>query len=77
MAIASSAHGGATVLRHLNRQVALGEIAEVNLSDFATISSTLLRIGCRLGLSRRQLDVTPDPDEYLANLPAEDAEVQP
>ena len=58
--------GGATVLRYLNRQVALGEIAEVSLSDFATVSSTLLRIGCRLGLSRRQLDVTPDPDEYLA-----------
>src|SRR6516164_2140849 len=69
--------GGATVLRYLNRQVALGEIAEVNLSDFATISSTLLRIGCRLGLQRRPKDVTPDPDEYLANLPGEDAEVQP
>jgi hypothetical protein len=36
--------GGATVLRYLNRQVALGEIAEVNLSDFATISSTLLAL---------------------------------
>ena len=59
--------GGATVLRYLNRQVALGEIAEVNLSDFATISSTLLRIGCRLGLSRRQLDVT----QSLAQIQAE------
>ena len=59
--------GGATVLRYLNRQVALGEIAEVNLSDFSTISSTLLRIGCRLGLSRRQLDVT----QSLAQIQAE------
>jgi hypothetical protein len=58
--------GGATVLRYLNRQVALGEIAEVSLSDFATISSTLLRIGCRLGLSRRQLDVTPSLAEIQA-----------
>ena len=59
--------GGATVLRYLNRQVALGEIAEVNLSDFSTISSTLLRIGCQLGLSRRQLDVT----QSLAQIQAE------
>jgi hypothetical protein len=45
--------------------VALGEIAEVNLSDFSTISSTLLRIGCRLGLSRRQRDVTLSLAERL------------
>jgi hypothetical protein len=62
--------GGATVLRYLNRQVALGEIAEVSLSDFATISSTLLRIGCRLGLSRRQLDVTPSLHEIAAEIEA-------
>jgi len=50
--------GGATVLRYLNRQVALGEISEVNLSDFATVASTMLRIGARLGLQRRPRDVT-------------------
>ena len=66
--------GGATVLRSLNRQVALGEIAEVNLSDFATISSTLLRIGCRLGLSRRQLDVTPTLAEIVEQIEAEKCE---
>jgi hypothetical protein len=63
--------GGATVLRYLNRQVALGEISEVSLSDFATISSTLLRIGAKLGLSRRQFDVSPSLGEYLASLPKE------
>src|SRR6516164_567671 len=50
--------GGATVVRYLNRQVALGEISEVNLSDFATVASTMLRIGARLGLQRRPRDVT-------------------
>ena len=50
--------GGATVLRYLNRQVALGEISELNLSDFATVASTMLRIGARLGLLRRPRDVT-------------------
>src|SRR6516164_3850646 len=63
--------GGATVMRYLNRQVALGEISEVSLSDFATISSTLLRIGAKLGLSRRQFDVSPSLGEYLASLPKE------
>ena len=64
--------GGATVLRYLNRQVVLGEIGEVNLSDFATVSSTLLRIGSRLGLRRVPKDVTLLPD-YLASL-KDDAE---
>src|SRR3974390_1417978 len=57
--------GGATVLRYLNRQVALGEISEVNLSDFATVASTMLRIGSRLGLQRRLKDVTPTLRDLL------------
>ena len=65
--------GGATVLRYLNRQVVLGEISEVNLSDLATISSTMLRIGSRLGLRRVPKDVTSLPD-YLASLKEIDAE---
>src|SRR6516225_3719072 len=63
--------GGATVLRYLNRQVALGEISEVNLSDFATVASTLLRIGARLGLARRPRDVTPTLPDYLDATEAE------
>jgi hypothetical protein len=65
--------GGATVLRYLNRQVVLGEIGEVNLTDFATIASTMLRIGSRLGLQRVPKDVTTLPD-YLAALKEADAE---
>src|SRR6516165_8711148 len=67
--------GGATVLRYLNRQVALGEISEVNLSDFATITSTMLRIGARLGLQRRPKDVTSLAD-YLASLKETDAKAE-
>ena len=67
--------GGATVLRYLNRQVVLGEISEVNLSDFATVASTMLRIGARLGLQRRPKDVTTLAD-YLASLKETDAEAE-
>ncbi len=64
--------GAATTLQYLNHQVVLGEISEVDLSGYATISSTLLRIGSRLGLSRRPRNVTPSLAEYLATRPTED-----
>ena len=57
--------GSATILRYLNVQVALGETAELDLSGYATIASTMLRIGSRLGLSRRAKPVV-DLDTYLA-----------
>jgi hypothetical protein len=57
--------GGATILRDLNVQVALGEIGELDLSGYATIASTMLRIGSRLELSRRAKQVI-DIDTYLA-----------
>jgi len=45
--------GAATTLQYLNVQVALGETGEIDLSGYATIASTMLRIGSKLGLSRR------------------------
>ena len=45
-------------------QVALGETSAIDLSGYATIASTMLRIGSRLGLQRRPKDVTPDPLDY-------------
>jgi hypothetical protein len=57
--------GSATILRYLNVQVALGETAELDLSGYATIASTMLRIGSKLGLSRRAKQVI-DIDTYLA-----------
>jgi hypothetical protein len=50
--------GAATTLQYLNVQVALGESSEVDLTGYATIASTMLRIGSRLGLARRPRDVT-------------------
>jgi hypothetical protein len=44
--------GAAVTLRYLNVQVALGETSEIDLSGYATIASTMLRIGSRLGLYR-------------------------
>ena len=50
--------GAATTLQYLNVQVALGESSDIDLARYATISSTMLRIGSRLGLARRPRDVT-------------------
>ncbi len=50
--------GAATTLQYLNVQVALGEGSEVDLAGYATIASTMLRIGSRLGLARRPREVT-------------------
>jgi hypothetical protein len=50
--------GGATTLQYLNVQVALGEGSEIDLAGYATIASTMLRIGSRLGLARRPRAVT-------------------
>ena len=67
--------GAATRLQYLNSQVLLGDTGEIDLSGYATIASTMLRIGCRLGLSRRQLDVTQSLDQIQAEHNA-DAMVQ-
>jgi hypothetical protein len=50
--------GAATTLQYLNHQVLLGEGSEIDLAGYATIASTMLRIGSRLGLARRPRDVT-------------------
>jgi hypothetical protein len=50
--------GAATTLQYVNVQVALGEGSEIDLAGYATIASTMLRIGSRLGLARRPRDVT-------------------
>jgi hypothetical protein len=64
--------GAATTLQYLNHQVLLGESSEVDLTGYATIASTMLRIGSRLGLGRRARDVTPSLSEHLASLRQQD-----
>ena len=49
--------GAATTLQYLNLQIAIGELSEVDLTGYATMASTMVRIGSRLGLSRRQIEV--------------------
>jgi hypothetical protein len=55
--------GAATTLHYLNVQVALGETGEIDLNGYATIASTMLRIGTRLGLQRTPRDVTQSVDD--------------
>jgi hypothetical protein len=57
--------GAATTLRYLNHQVMLGELSEIDLGGYATIASTMLRIGSKLGLGRRARDVTPSLGSIL------------
>jgi len=57
--------GAATTLQYLNHQVLLGEVSEIDLSGYATIASTILRIGSKLGLQRRARNVTPTLEQYL------------
>ena len=59
--------GAATAVNYLNRQIILDEGSEVDLASFATLASTMLRIGARLGLSRRQKDVTTLSDLIRAD----------
>jgi hypothetical protein len=69
--------GAATALQYLNVQIALGEFSEVNLTGYAHMASTMLRIGSRLGLSKRTIDVTPPLSEYLQSLKDDDGAEQP
>ena len=45
----------------------LNETSEIDLSGYATIASTVLRIGSRLGLQRRSVDVTPRQHDIISN----------
>jgi hypothetical protein len=68
--------GSATALQYLNSEIVLGEaVGEIDLSAYATLASTMLRIGSKLGLSRRPREVEQTLETYLANRRSEDAAV--
>jgi hypothetical protein len=71
--------GAATTLQYLNHQVLLGEVSEIDLSGYATIASTMLRIGSRLGISRRPRDVQElhGPNGLLAELAKQPIDAMP
>ena len=49
--------GAATQLQYLNHQILLGEGSEIDLAGFSQLASTMLRIGSRLGTTRRAVPV--------------------
>ncbi len=57
--------GAATQMKYLNVQIALGDSSAIDLSGYATLASTMLRIGSRLGFRRRARNVTPPLADYL------------
>jgi hypothetical protein len=56
--------GAATQLQYLNRQILLGEGNEIDLVGFSQLASTMLRIGSKLGVTRRAKPVM-DVDTFL------------
>jgi hypothetical protein len=67
------AYAGSFVsLNHLNTQLMLGQA--INISEHSNCASTMVRIAVRLGLERRQRDVTPSLAEYLETLAEEKAD---
>jgi hypothetical protein len=63
--------GAATTVRYLSRQVCLGDISDLDLSAYATLASVMLRLGSRLGFSRRAKDVTTLSDLIRADQEAQ------
>jgi hypothetical protein len=59
--------GASTQVQYYNFQLcALGDLSEVDPQAYATLASTMLRIGSRLGLQHRhQRAVEPDLKTYL------------
>jgi hypothetical protein len=65
--------GAAVSLQHMNAKLALGE--EIDISEHSSCVGALVRVASRLGLRRRQKDVTPPSlDEYLASKDSADTE---
>jgi hypothetical protein len=49
--------GSATRLEYLNHQILLGDASEADVASYAQLASTMLRLGSRLGLSRRKPNI--------------------
>jgi hypothetical protein len=71
--LAEAFAGCCIVLQSINARMLLGE--PVDIADQSSAASTLVRIASRLG-SRVARDITPSPDEYIASLPVEPADLE-
>ena len=62
----------AVLAEEMEARLANGE--QISIEQHATLSSTLVRLASRIGIDRRQRDVTPTLAEYLASHASEDSE---
>lgn len=60
--------GCATLMQVRNVDIALGETSEIDVSEYAALASTMLRLSSRLGLRQRPRDVTPSLDQFIDNI---------
>jgi hypothetical protein len=63
--------GSATRLQYLNAQLLMCDTSECDLASYSQLTSNLVRISARLGLSRRPKDVTPTLAEIVEEIEAE------
>jgi hypothetical protein len=62
--------GAAVSLQHMNAKLALGQ--EIDISEHSSCVGALVRVASRLGLRRRQRDVTQSWDDIAAEIHAAD-----
>jgi hypothetical protein len=62
--------GAATQIQYLNHQVLIGEASELDFTTYAQLASTMVRLASRLGIERKQLDVTPSLHDIAAEIEA-------
>jgi hypothetical protein len=62
--------GARSNLDSLNVRMLLGQ--DIDLTEYSTVASTLVRLAQRMGLERRTRDVTPSLAEYLVDDEASD-----
>ena len=67
--------GAAVLAECLETKIANG--LEVNVAEYATLTSTMVRVAQRLGIDHRRIpkDITPDPLEYAREFEASDEAV--
>jgi hypothetical protein len=57
--------GCATRLEYLNHQILLGDASDCDVASYAQLASTMLRLGSKLGLKRRQPNKGPTLGQIL------------
>jgi hypothetical protein len=60
----------AVIAEQMEARLASGE--QIDIQEHATLSSTLVRLAQRIGIDRMARDISPNLDQYLAQLRAEE-----